>query len=469
VAAVAESGTSSRAPVGALAVAAAAALPFWTCPLVPTQDGPAHLYNAWLVLHLGDPALGLGRFFALDPLAPNWGGVGPLAALLAVAPPAIAEKLLFSAIAIVTVLGAAALAGRLGGDAVLGSAVGAVLAHGWMTAMGFTGFQLALGLGWLACAWAARALDRDVGSRSVAFVSFRLSLAFGLLLFLHLAAAVCAAGLWAAMLLAVAFRGRWRRAVVLAAPLAVLLALWGAHGVLSRANEAPPYRADPRGALGRLAELGAGTWLESYGPSDRPLGAALVVLVIGLAGLRGARRGRPAATDGATALALAVPFVLVAYLFVPFAAGGGAYLTDRLVPLLLLLPLPWATSAGLPWRRALRSAAVVLAVAVLAQRAAQYRAAGRAVESVLALNRHVPRGALLVQPPSPGLALASVDPLLHTWGRVAVEAGAVPLDDYEAALGGWFPVRYTAEGQAAALAWTRGGVAPPGAAVVRFR
>ena len=60
VAAVSEPGpaSSSRAWWAAVAVAVAAAAPFWQCPLVPTQDGPAHLYNAWLVLHVDDPALG---------------------------------------------------------------------------------------------------------------------------------------------------------------------------------------------------------------------------------------------------------------------------------------------------------------------------------------------------------------------------------------------------------------------------
>jgi hypothetical protein len=471
VAAVSEPGpaSSSRAWWAAVAVAVAAAAPFWQCPLVPTQDGPAHLYNAWLVLHVDDPALGARRFFELVPLAPNWGGVGPLAVLLAFFPPAAAEKLVFTAIAAASVLGAAWLVARLGGDPVLGAAVGAVLAHGWLTAMGFTGFQLALGLGWVACAWAApAALDRGGGGTRVVFVAAALGLAFATLFFMHLAAAMSAAAVWAVLLAARAGREHRTRLAVLAAPLVVVAALWGAHLAQSRGNEVPAYRADERGAIDRLLELPAGTYWESYSPADRPLGTALVVLVAGLAALRATKADRAGASRAATALLLAAPAVLAAYLVVPFAAGGGAYLTDRLVPLLLLLPLPWATSAGLPWRRALRVAALVLAAAALAQRTAQYRLVGRAVESVVALNRGVPKGAFLVQPPSPGLPLASVDPFLHVWGRVAVAAGAIPLDDYEAALAGWFPVRYSAEGRVLAEAWTSRGVAPPGAVVLRF-
>jgi hypothetical protein len=448
-------------------VAAAATLPFWLCPVVPTQDGPAHLYNAWLVLHLDDPGLDARRFFALDPFVPNWGGVGPLAALLAVAPPAVAEKALFSVMGFLMVLGAAFLVARLGGDAVLGAAAGTVLAHGWLTAMGFTGFQLATGLGWITVAAAVRRLDG--GSRSGdAVVVALLGVAFVVLFFLHLAAALATAGLWVVILVARGGRDRGRRLVAFATPLGVLGGLWATHAVLTRANEMPAYRADARGALGRLIELPTGTFWESYSPADRPLGTALVVLVVGMLALRAAAAARPAPGRGARALLLAALAVLVAYLFVPFAAGGGAYLTDRLVPLLVLLPLPWATAAGLPWRRALRVTALVLAAAALAQRTVQYRAGGRAVESVVTLNRGVARGVPIVQPPSPGLPFASVDPFLHVWGRVAVESEAMPLDDYEAALAGWFPVRYTPFGQAQAEAWKRNGVVPRGAAVVRF-
>jgi hypothetical protein len=412
--------------------------------------------------------LGLRHYFELNPLAPNWGGIGPLAALLVVAPPVLAEKLLFTAVALATVLGAAWLVARLGGDGVVGAAAGAVLAHGWPVAMGFTGFQLALGLGWVAVAWAAPALDVTEARPRVRLAAGALAAGFALLLFLHLAAALAAGAVWAVLLLSRAVSLPRRRVALLAAPLAALAALWVAHAFLSRAHAAPDYRVDPRGVAGRLLELPAGVYWESYSPLDRPLGTALVVLVTGLAVLRAAAAGRPAASRGATALLLAAPAVLAAYLLVPFAAGGGAYLTDRLVPLLLLLPLPWATSPGLPGKRALQVAALVLAAGALAQRAVQYRSVGHAVESVVAANRSVPAGALLVQPPSTGLPLAAVDPFLHVWGRVAVERRAIPLDDYEAALAGWFPVRYTAEGRALAEAWTKGGVVPAGAAVVRY-
>ena len=53
-------------------------LPLWTTPAVPTQDGPSHVYNAWVIANLADAELGLARHFEVVAWAPNWGGVGPL-------------------------------------------------------------------------------------------------------------------------------------------------------------------------------------------------------------------------------------------------------------------------------------------------------------------------------------------------------------------------------------------------------
>jgi len=449
-----------------LLVAAAAVVPFWTCRVVPTKDGAAHLYNAWLLVHLDDPALQAGRFFRVNPFVPNWGGVGPLVPLLLIASPAVAEKLFFSLIAVVLVLGAAALTARLGGDPVLASATAVSIAHGWLVAMGFTGFVLGLGVGLGLGAWAAgRRVD---AARSASITALALTAGFVLLFFLHLAAAAIAAAIAAVVLAARVETPRPpRRLAALGVPFVTLAVLLAVHAGASRGRVGPAYRPDPRGAVGRLLELPTGAFWESYSVGDRGLGTAVVALVLGLALARATRR--VPASRPARALLLAWPVVLVAYMLVPFAAGGGAFLTDRLVPLLLLLPLPWATSDGLPQRRVLRGAALLLVAGVLAHRGAQYRSWGRTVGELVELNRGLAPGTLLVQPPWIRPGGVGVDPLSHLWGRVAIETRAVPLDDYEAALAGWFPIAYTDEGRALSAAWTSRGEIPPGAAVVRYR
>jgi hypothetical protein len=465
---VAEGQAASRlAWLLALLVTAATVVPFWTCAVVPTQDGPAHLYNAWLLAHFDEPELQAGRFFRVNAFVPNWGGVAPLVPLLTVASPAVAEKMLFSLIALAIVLGAAALAARLGGDPVLASAVAVSIAHGWIVGMGFTGFALGLGLGLLLCTWIAARIA-VAGRPPDTTSALVIAVGFVLLFFVHLAAALLSAGIAGVLLAALAWpRREPRRLAVLVVPFLALASLMAAWSLETRGRPAPSYRSDPRGAIGRLLELPGGAFWETYSSADRGLGTAVVVLVLGLVLARTTHNAL--ASRSAMALLLATPVVLIAYLFVPFAVGGGAYLTDRLVPLLLLLPLPWATSEGLPRRGALRAAALLLAAALLAHRGVQYRQWGRAVESLVRLNGGVAPGTLLVQPAWEEPAITGVDPLLHLWGRVAVETRAVPLDDYEAALAGLFPVSYTEEGLALSTDWTRRGVAPAGAAAIRWR
>jgi hypothetical protein len=112
---------------------------------------------------------------------------------------------------------------------------------------------------------------------------------------------------------------------------------------------------------------------------------------------------------------------------------------------------------------------MLLVAAVLAHRGSQYRPWGRVIGDLVVLNRGLAPGTLLAQLPWNRPDGVGIDPLSHLWGRVAIEARAIPLDDYEAALAGWFPIAYTEEGQALSTAWTNRGAIPAGAALVRYR
>jgi hypothetical protein len=456
-----------RALAAPVMIAALCALPLWLTPLVPTTDGPSHLYNAWLLLHFDDPGLGAGRLLHVNAFVPNWGGVGPLVPLLLFLPPAVAEKAFLSAIVALLVLASAALVARLGGDGVVAAASAGILAHGWLLAAGFTAFLAALGLGTAVCAGGVRLLEpaaeRVPWARVVAT-----GLAFGLLFFVHLAGAVLAAATWLLLYAARSWTGPSpRRALALgAAPLAPLAVLVAAHWARGRQHPIPPFRAGPGPGWGRLLDLGTGAYWQAYSPLDRSIGVALALLTLGLIVARATHHGRSG--PGARWLALGGVGALVAYLVVPWAAAGGAFLTDRLVPLVFLLPLAWATSHGLPARALFRTALAVLLVGALAHRTAQYRYWGSVTSSVVRLNRDLPERRVLVQPPLPPLPMA-VDPLVHVWGRVAIDRQAMALDNYEARLVGWFPLSFRPEGLALVSAWQDRGSPPPGAVVLRFQ
>lgn len=457
-----------RLLVSTFVTAGLCVVPLWLAPVIPTTDGPAHLYNAWLLLHFDDPGLQAGRLFEINAFVPNWGGVGPLVPLLAFLSPAVAEKAFFSAIVALLVLGSVALVSRLGGDPFVAAASAGILAHGWLLAAGFTAFLASLALGTAVCAVGARLLGPDE-PRVPWLRVMMVSLAFGLLFFVHLAGAAMTAGIWLLLCAARARAGQSvRRGLAIGAPpLLLLAALFALHWARGGEHPVPRFRTGPGPGWGRLVELGTGAYWQAYSPLDRPIGAALTLLTLALVVARATGRGQGRSVGGARWLARGAVGALVAYLVVPWAAGGGAFLTDRLVPLLFLLPLPWATSHGLPARGLFRTALAVLLVGALAQRTAQYRYWGAVTSSVVRLNHDLPEGRLLVQPPLAPLPMA-VDPLVHVWGRVGIDRRALALDNYEAFLVGWFPLSFRPEGMALASAWRDGGKAPPGAVALRF-
>jgi len=450
-----------------LPLAGLAAVPLWLAPVVPTTDGPSHLYNAWLLLNWADPGLDASRFLRINAFVPNWGGVGPLVPLLAFLPPALAEKAYLSAIVVALVLAAAALASRLGGDPILAGASAGVLAHGWLLPAGFTGFLASVALGIGVCAAGVGLLEAPPPTPLRLRAVAALSLGFGVLFFFHLAGAILAAFVWLTLAAARVRDGLpLRRALAGGAPPVLLLgALVVAHWAGGAGREAPPFREGPAPGWSRLVDLGRGAYWEAYSVSDRPVGMALTLLTLGLLAARATHR-RPS-VSGARWLALGAVVLLVAYLVVPWAAGGGAFLTDRLVLPLLLLSLPWATSSGLPARGLFRAALLVLLVGALAQRTAQYRFWGAVQSSLVALNRGLPEGGVLAAVPAPPLPMA-VDPLVHVWGRVGIDRRSLALDNYEAQLVGFFPLSFRPEGLALATAWRERGVAPSGARILRF-
>jgi hypothetical protein len=228
----------------------------------------------------------------------------------------------------------------------------------------------------------------------------------------------------------------------------------------------PPFRDDPRGVGGRLAEIVTGFHWQALSDRDRIAGLVFTLLVAALVALR-FRRAAPVSAS-ARALLLGAAASLLAFLFVPWASGGGALLPERFVPLVFLLPLAWATSADLQGRRYWRAAAFALLGVALVLRGVQYREWGGLSLRLARERPPVAAGSLLVA--ANRIDAGSVaNPLFHVWGRLALDAQVVALDDYEAAMPrGLFPVAFRA--QTLQLAWQSrsdiGGQPPPGVRVI---
>ena len=128
-------------------------LPLWAVERVPTNDGPSHLYNAWLLRELawGDPHPALDAAFDVraEPI-PNWLGHAALALLMGVVSPAAAEKLLLSACIVLFLLALRYLAGSVEPEARRYAWLGFPLAYNFLFQVGFTNYCFGLGLAMLA-------------------------------------------------------------------------------------------------------------------------------------------------------------------------------------------------------------------------------------------------------------------------------------------------------------------------------
>jgi len=396
---------------GTTAVALAALAPIWTTEVLPTGDGPSHVYNAFVANEL-DRAPALAEVYELGPpLRPQLLSDSFLRATGPIVGWWPAERLLFTVIVVAGVVALAALAGVRDPTAL---AILIWIPGGWFAWMGF--YDFALGLAFLALL--ARSLER--GEERAPHVWMVLLLAS------HLFLAACGSVLLAARWLA----DRRRDTLVAWVGWAALTAglLFGATpGGLS-----PPVPA-PNG----LAHVLTSDPVLSHDPGGMVAGFCLFLMAVAGAWSRCRDRGVAALFGW-----LGVLFVL-ASLVAPEWIGRGGYVPTRMRGVALVLLAP--AGVGALWRRGgvARAATVACAVAawsVLVHQAMHTRAyAHRLAETVRSIEAAVDA----LGPEPGGVALIVRDPFqqpgfgrVFAWERIP-ERIALPrswpvLDDYEA-------------------------------------
>ncbi|MCZ2829543.1 hypothetical protein O2W14_11930 [Modestobacter sp. VKM Ac-2986] len=436
---------------------------------VLTQDGPAHVDSAWVLLHHGDPGVvgdALREHYLLDlSPVPNLLTTGLLAALLPLLGPDWAEKAVVAGFVLALVLGLRyALRGvdrRAGWLAV----AALPFAGSHLVAYGFYNFVWGVALSLIAMGVALRAREGWTAARTVA-----LALLLLLTWSAHLMPEVAAVGVVGALavgrLLASRREAGWgpalRRHVAgpaLAVAPTVLLTGWyvvtggGDHGEVVGG----PSLVRVGWLLSMYRPLVVGSWWEL--PSALLVAGTLLALLV----VAVRRRGAPAdggTTDAALArsdravLGLSTVLAALAVLVVPSRLGQEyGFLPDRLAwfpPLVLLLfcatRLPRRTTTHRLVAGLLVLAATVAALVRLPTQLADERAA----DELLSVAADIPAGStfLVLRFDGHEAALAPLprapDPLRHVSSRLAIEAGAVDVGHYEAAFP-YFQVRFTAE------------------------
>ena len=408
-------------------------IPFWVVNHIPTTDGPCHLYNAWVLRQLNDPAEypRFAEYYAVDPRPhPNWLTHGVLYLLTAVLRPLVAEKVLVSGYVLLFLAGMWSLCSAVRPDCRWTALLTFPFVFHQFFQLGFYNFSLSLGLMLLAVAfWWKHRNGFTLGA------AVQLNLLLLVLWFAHIVSflfALMAIGvLWLLSL-----RRPWRPRLVQAAALLPQLALplW----FLSVQGTAwYPTRLSVDSLVRYLLRLEV---LFTFSDLQLRAAAVLALIFLGLAlWTLVARRTLWQREDGFLVMAL---LAVAVYFLSPEGVSGGSLLKQRLTLYPYLFLIPWlAPSAGRVLRGVLAGALTLLAAVNLGYVVYWYDVLGREMETYLAGFEKVAPNTRVLPLLFDRRSAAAMGPYGHAAAYAALEKGLIDWDNYAAATD-LFPVRY---------------------------
>jgi hypothetical protein len=433
-------------------------VPIWAFPLFPSQDGPTHVENARILLDYARPDQPALRDFyerSLDPV-PNWFSHLFLAAVLPIAGPVGADKLLltFYVLALPLAFRYALTARRP--DAGRRMLLVLPFVYNHFLHLGFYNqafsavlFCVVMGF-WLR--HEARGGLRETLGLTLLLLWLYFCHAIGLVL--AVVGLAVLAGTASALQLRTDPRAAVRRLLVAGAASAP--ALWLLARFLRSRGE---VAYEPGATLPeRLWELVRLKELVSYDPREAWFSTALAVFLLGAVAalvVAKARRRDWRRDDALLLVGAAIAGIYftarVTVVNNPGSSPGGGTTHDRVSLFVFLSLLLWIAVQPLGRRaeRALVALALTTAVGLLVVRLPRYAELNEYLAEYVSLGARLPRDAVVFPigfapygAREDGSALSSRTlPFLHAAAWIAAERGVVDLLNYEADLG-YFPVRF---------------------------
>ncbi len=395
------------------AATAAALVPLWLFRYFPTQDGPSHLYNAFVLGHYGSRYYTTVRsYFALNlrPF-PNWTTYLLMAPLTRIFPPLVVQQIVLS-LCVISVPAAVLYLQKSFKPAADASALlGVLLAYGYLFFMGFFNFVLGAALFTFAVGWWWRHRD---GRYLIPL--------YALFLVIYCSHGLAFASTLMAIAVLAAATRRWRVLLEIA-PAALLMAL----EVAARASGQASYRSFPWHLRQLVTFFAAGHVAVS----------AMVLLLVVIAIIAAIAR------RSANALALVSAVLFAGYWIAPWGsvAGGwiqAGWLNERLLFLTLLTLPAWIAVPRPAMGIALMLIAIAAHLGLMSVQAARINGRIRDIAAAGSLIR--PHSTVRTLFP-PTAVSPQVTPTLHLTAYLALRPDVVDLDDYEALLPD-FPLRY---------------------------
>lgn len=427
-------------------------LPVWSVDHFPSQDGPAHLYNAKLLFELADPAnYQVRQFHALNPsLQPNLLAQLLLGALQQVVPPRLAEKLLLSLLVALLPLSLLYLVNAVARGREVLALIGFSFAYHQLLHLGFHGFSLSVSLCLFTLGWWWRHHQRPGALRlAVFYLLAALTWLAHYAGFMALLLALTVTALWFGLLRLAAPTGHRatiatrlgsavRHMLALAAPLLPLY-LAGLEYYLRAQGETTI--AGHRSLADQLAVFGSTLVLASYSDWHRWLTPPLVLVTLLMLG-RSLWRRQPPRLLERDALLLTALTLLVLYFYLPWSSHGGGWINDRLY--LFAFLLAWAGFAAPPPRAGLALAVLLVVVSLThaGRLALDYRRFQPGLAELTRAVDQIPPHSTVAWDYAGGLGrdapadlLVRVDPWLHALSHYALHARDIVLfNNFQAGL-----------------------------------
>jgi hypothetical protein len=412
-------------------------VPLWAFPYFLTQDGPSHLENANLLRLYSRPDAGaLHVYFTVNArLVPNLGTQLVTAALLTVASPRIAEKLLLSVYVLLLPLSFRYAARAARPEAGPLAILGFPLVYNCLLQYGFYNFCFGIAGSLFLVGYWYRHRSRATAPTWTALAALSLAVYFchvacwGFAVLAILALAACDI---AARRLPVKSAAACLTALAPALVLAILFIV---------DQQSMTFQAAPVGSAERWRALWHfSTAVFSYAYPDQAIGTALAIFYTALGAIALFRRQ-------ADRWIVPAAIALLLYFIAPPATTGGLYVLERIqVYFFLLLALWIGTRPFGSGATVAQCCSIVLAAALLGIVVQRGRELNRHLDEYLSAAGHVAPGSTLLplqfDSRGPG-ALKDLYgfPFRHVSDYIAADRHAINLDNYEAQTN-LFPLKF---------------------------
>jgi len=420
-------------------------VPVWAVRYFPTQDGPSHIENAWIIVQLVAGGAAYADVYTLNTwLVPNWTSHLVLAALLTVLPPLVAHKA-FVTLHVIFFVGAFRfLTASVDRSSRLLTLLAIPFAHNLLLYAGFYNFCVGVSLLFVTLAVAWNALPRWRPWQHGLLLNLLLVALYYCHVVSHALALVSLA-----FLALVRTRADLRRTgpVVVALVPTALLTAWFLLGF--GGGEGAVVRKEPGDLLAWFVQLSS---LTPYTlRDDFHVGKLVALLFVALSAGTAIERSRAAAAEGRRWLWRPRDAFLglstglgVAYLVAPDSVGSGSAISFRLALLPPLALIPWLQlPSSAMFRRVCVLTATALALIHLGLVLQHNRRASAGLCEYTAGLESVERGETLL-PITANVKGGDSDAIaiyLHAASYYALQAGAINLANYEASTD-YFPVRF---------------------------